>query len=72
MIYCVGMASMLIAFYFGLTFCPFESEVVNTICFITLPILFMIVLAVASSFEEKLTDRIKALEDKLNNKENAE
>ena len=69
MIYCVGIASMLIAFYFGLTFCPFENEVINTICFIALPILFMIVLAVASSLEEKLTDRIKALEDKLNDKE---
>lgn len=69
MSYCVGLASMFAALFVTLTLYPLENNTIMTICMIALPTLFMIMLAVANDCEEKLTDRIKALEDKLNDKE---
>ena len=65
----IGFASILISLYSVLMLHPFDSDVANTICFILLGITFSAILCIAADKEEKLKSRIKALEDKLNDKE---
>lgn len=69
MSYLLGIASMFMALFVTLTICPLENNALMTICMIALPTLFMIVLAFASSIEDKVDHRIKTLEDKLRDKE---
>ena len=66
---CVGLASMFVALFVTLTLYPLENNTIMAICMIALPTLFIIMIGVANAIEEKLTDRIKALETKLKDKE---
>ena len=66
---CIGLMSLFIALFFTLTFHPLENQTFMTICMIALPILFATTLGAASVLEDKLMSRIKALEDKPNDKE---
>ena len=65
----IGFASILISLYSVLMLHPFDSDVANTICFIVLGTTFSVLLSIAADKEEALKSRIKALEDKLNDKE---
>ena len=69
MTYCIGLASLFVALFCALTIQPLENQTFMTICMIALHTLFMVTLGVASALEEKLVARIKALEDKLKDKE---
>ena len=69
MAFLIGLASIAISCYIALTIHPFESDVANIICFVGLSFLSTILLCIASDHEDKMNERIKALENKLKNKE---
>ena len=68
MIWLVGMASSLLSAY-AICVVGLEDSVLAIICRIVLVITANIMLWIANNRYEKLTSRIKALEDKLNAKE---
>ena len=69
MTWLIGMSSALLTSYAMLVSNPFENDVINVICRITLLLVANVLLTIASDHYEKLKSRIKALEDKLNDKE---
>ena len=69
MTWLIGLASSVLAGYSILVCCPFENEVANIICRVVLLIVANTLLMKASDKYEQLKSRIRALEDKLNDKE---
>lgn len=71
MTYLIGMASMAMSLFITLIIHPFESDVAMAICSVGLSVTHSVLLCVSSNIEDKLDKRIKALEDKLKNEEEA-
>ena len=69
MIWLIGLASSVLAEYSIIVCCPFENEVTNIVCRVVLLLVANTLLMIASNKYDKLKSRIKALEDKLNDKE---
>ena len=69
MTYIIGLASLMSSLYIVLTMHPFESGVANFLSFMGLNITYMVLLFIAGNLEDKANKRIKALEDKLKDKE---
>jgi hypothetical protein len=64
-----GLMSLLVSVYSVLVFHPFGNDTVNTICFITISVMYSVLLFVASDLEDKLKKRIETLEKKLEDRE---
>lgn len=69
MTWLIGIASSILTGYSILVCCPFENEIANIVCRVVLLLVANTLLMIASDKYDKLKSRIKALEDKLNNKE---
>lgn len=69
MTWLIGLASSIMAGYSILVCCPSENEVANIVCRVVLLLVANSLLMIASDKYDKLKSRIKALEDKLNDKE---
>ena len=69
MTWLIGLASSIMAGYSILVCCPSENEVANIVCRVVLLLVANTLLMSASDKYDKLKSRIKALEDKLNDKE---
>lgn len=65
MCWAIGLASIFISLFTVLAIHPFESEVVNAICFPLLSFLYMGSLLLAEHIEDKREKRIADLEKKL-------
>lgn len=65
----IGFASMMVSLFMVLAIHPFEGEVINAICFLTLSLLYSGSLLLAEHFENKLEERIEVLEKKLKDRE---
>ena len=65
----IGLASVMMSLFTVLTIHPFENEVVNGICFPALSVVYAILLCIAVDREEKINERIRTLEKKLEDKE---
>lgn len=71
MIFCTIFSVVSVLVYTILTYHPFENATLNTICCAVSLVLYVILMQVADGCYDKLKSRIKALEDKLNDKENS-
>lgn len=71
MTWLIGIASSVLAGYSILVCCPFENEVANIVCRVVFLLVANTLLMIASDKYDKLKSRIKALEDKLNDRENS-
>lgn len=69
MTWLIGIASALLSGYSIFVCCPFDSEIINIVCRVVFVLAANILLMFARKEEDKLKSRIKALEDKLNDKE---
>lgn len=69
MTWLIGLASSILAGYSILVCCPSENEIVNIVCRVVFLLVANTLLMIASDKYDKLKSRIKALEDKLNDKE---
>ena len=69
MTWLIGFYSTLMVAYAMFMLTPSENEAVSVACRVVLLIVANALLMIASDCYEKLKSRIKALEDKLNNKE---
>ena len=71
MIRCTILSILSINAYFMLIWHPIPNKTVNVICGVSLLVLYVITFGVAYHKEQKLKERIEALEDKAeNNAEN--
>lgn len=69
MTWLLGMSATLLTSYVMFVLVPFENEVISIACRIVTLVAANVLLMIASDCYEKLKSRIKALEDKLNDKE---
>ena len=65
----LGLVSVTMSLFIALAFHPFETEWLNAICFPFLSLVYMALLLLAEHLEDRLENRIKALEKKLKDKE---
>ena len=69
MCWIMGLVSVVISLFAVLTVHPFGNEVANFICFMLLGLIYMVLLCFAEHHEDKLENRIRTLEKKLEDKE---